>query len=125
MSNSPSVTTTSMNVADSPAVREAQLKPTDTTPGTIESANPETNQGYGTQSQPAPIVVKETDSRVLQGSHGIGDHRTSGDSVKPAMDRIANPPNPREPVGQFPLSGKQAPAPAPESFLGAEGSDQS
>lgn len=48
----------------------------------------------------------------------------SGDFAKASVDRIANAGGPREQVGQFPLSSKTPAAPAPESFLGAEGSDQ-
>jgi len=101
---SPSPTTTSMNVADSPAVREPiqsnampdpaaseGQKPLAPVPGTVGI-----NSGLScTDWQVRPITVQPVDRKTITGSTP-GDFRKSGDSAKSAMDQIANPPGPRE-----------------------------
>ena len=74
--------------------------------------------GMAVGSQVVVGAVKPVDSKTLGGSYP-GDHR-----AKAAPAVLPNNPGPREAVGQAPLSGKQAASSKPESFLGAEGSDQ-
>jgi hypothetical protein len=70
----------------------------------------------------SPVTVgpiRPVDRKTLAGS-------TPGDFRSGNVDHVVLPdnPGPREPKGQAPLSGKQAAATAPESFVGAEGTDQ-
>jgi hypothetical protein len=50
--------------------------------------------------------------------------RSVGDVARASLDKAADNGGPRSSVGQFPLSGRTPAASAPQSFIGAEGSDQ-
>ena len=52
------------------------------------------NSGMSVTSQVPNPIARPVDSKTVQGSYP-GDHRFGGDSVKPSMDKIANPPGPR------------------------------
>lgn len=130
MANSPSSTSTSMNVADTPASRTAIGREIPDSPAALAAASParltaepskdSINSGLTCGSQIPMITVKETDSTVITGSHkGAPSERRTV-----STDEFKTQGGPRSQVGQFPLSGKQASTPAAPSFTGAEGSDQ-
>lgn len=96
------------------------LQPGSKSPAQTDQAT----DGTGAESVTGvPVInVKPVDRRTLQGS-------TPGDFRAPASTSditafAKDAPGPRDAVGQFPLSGKQAAASAPVTFIGAEGSDQ-
>ena len=65
------------------------------------------NGGMGVSSV-VPVSVKPVDRKTITGSYS-GDSRADYSSASDAaISKIANPPNPRERVGQFPL-GKNTP----------------
>jgi hypothetical protein len=68
--------------------RQAEPANADQYSGTARSA-------MGVSTQVGPIVVKPVGHNALEGSHK-GDYRRSGDTAKASMDKIANPPAPRE-----------------------------
>jgi len=78
----------------------------------------------GQNSEVTPINVKLVDGKEMGASYRDRNVTKSGDFAKASVDRIANADGPRSAVEQFPLSSKTPAASAPESFLGAEGSDQ-
>jgi hypothetical protein len=66
---------------------------------------------------PVAVGVKPVDRKTLEGSTP-GDFRVHGDYAKAALDRASDNGGPRQPVGQFPLSGR-TPAPSTaQSFPG-------
>lgn len=67
------------------------------------------------QYQPAPIAVKQVDHIALEGSNK-GDHR-----AKAAPAVLPKQPNPREQMGQFPLSGRTPATSAPITTDDLEG----
>jgi len=69
------------------------------------------------QYQPSPITVNQVDHNALEGSNK-GEHRSGN------VDRVPAPPqpSPRQPMSQYPLSGRQSAAPAPE-LSDTEGSE--
>lgn len=73
----------------------------------------------GTQnSEVRPVVVKQTDHLTLCGSNP-GDHRAP--ALAADITAFAkNSPNPRENVGQFPLSARTPAAPAPITTVDSE-----
>lgn len=71
---------------------------------------------YMTVGSDIPVTVKQTDYKNLRTGE---DHRTTG-----APAAMPNQPGPREGMGQFNDNSKLPAGSKPESFLGAEGSDQ-
>jgi hypothetical protein len=50
--------------------------------------------------------ARQVDHKVIEGSNGAGsDYRVHGDWAKASLDKAADNGGPRQPVGQFPLSG--------------------
>jgi len=111
-----SCTTTGMQVHDTRNNRiatQADAEASAAAQGKKFVANPELSP-LGEAFQPAPIVVKQVDHLTLAGSNR-GDHRAG---VAPAV--MPNQPNPRENVGQFPLSARTPAAPAPITTVDSE-----
>lgn len=79
-------------------------------PGSTGVDNTTSGMSVGSQVTVGPI--KPVDRKTIIGSTP-GDFRSQ---AAPAV--LPNNAGPRESMGQFPLSGKQASAPAPESFPG-------
>jgi hypothetical protein len=101
MSNSPSPVTTSMNVNDTPAVREPLQ--TDALPNVASEGQPSRNAGAngGTinsglavtpNSAVSPVTVKQTGYKTITGSNA-GDHRTpnTGATTTDAFKNQAGP----------------------------------
>lgn len=113
---STSSVTSSMNVADSPAARAATVTAIPAPAaiegqklrGAVGTDNVTSGMSVGSQL-PAPVATQTDHKNLVSGA----DFRKGGDYAKAAMDKIANPPNPREQMGQFPLSGRTPAAPAP------------
>ncbi len=111
MSNSPSSTTTSMNVADTPAARIAIGREIPDSPASLAAASPakltpspstdSINGGMSVGSQlPAPVAVP-VDANHLEGSNK-GDHRVPAkDGVTAALAQAADNGGPRQSAGQF------------------------
>lgn len=82
------------------------------------------NSGFNVGSQVNVGTVKPVDHKTIEGSTP-GDFRSNpGDVAATSVASATDNGGPRSQVGQFPLSGKQAPTPAPESFLGADSIEQ-
>lgn len=99
MSNSKtSSTTSSMNVADSPAARAAigrEKVGILSSPARLTPAAPDASGMGGAQNSQVPTsVIKRVDCTVLAGS-GTTSSDSCGDVVKAAMDKIANAGGPR------------------------------
>jgi hypothetical protein len=94
-----SVVTSSMNVSDTPATRvqigrEATISDQGRKPQAGSTSTTDSPVTVGSQVNVGP--TRPVDRRTIEGSTP-GDHRaTPGDVVKATMDKIANPPSPRE-----------------------------
>ncbi len=113
MSNSPSSTTTSMNVADTPAVRTAIGREIPDTPQSLAAASPakltaepskdSINSGMTCGSQlPAP-AAKPVDANHLEGSNK-GDHRAPNTGTG-VTDQFKNQAGPRGETTDTPEAG--------------------
>ncbi len=83
--------------------------PVPANPGLVNSGS--INSGLACGSQVSPCVIKPVDRRTIEGSTP-GDFRAPNLPVDITAP-VKNPPNPRERVGQFPLSSRTPAAPAP------------
>lgn len=93
-----------------------------------EPANADRNSmGVTAQLPDLGAEVRPVDRRTLEGSYNgqtknfdeVGDVAAASLAQASGSDKC-----PRCPVGQFPLSGKQAPTSAPQSFEGADAIEQ-
>lgn len=111
MSNSPSSTSSSMNIADTPAAHTPIGRPIPDNPQSLaavapgrltpEAASSSINSGMACNQPSAlsPIIVKPVDSKSLQGSYP-GDHRAPAN--KDDITAFAkNSPGPRESAPQY------------------------
>ncbi len=99
-----SCTTTGLAVGDNEAARtpiQSNADPNAASdgvkPASRYAGKPGVNSGIAAEqnSQLRPVTVQPVDRKTITGSTP-GDFRKAGDSAKPAMDRITNPPGPRE-----------------------------
>lgn len=113
MSNSPSSTTSSMNIADRPASRIAIGREIPDNPASLAAASPaklpgdpasdSINSGFTVSSQvPAP-AAKYVDANHLEGSNK-GDHRAPANKADLTAP-FKNSPGPRDAARQFQNSG--------------------
>ena len=124
-----STVTSSMDVSDSPSTRiplgrDVMDRSNPSQPaiagGSTLAKEPSSNINSGmsvTSQIPIPVAPRVDQKDLVSGK----DSRVSGDYAKAAMDVIANPPNPREQMGQFPLSGRQVAPSKPVSTENDEG----
>ena len=103
-----SCTTTNLAVGDSENTRIPALTATPS-PATVEAQGVKPlkrdSQGnsYSVGSQVTVGPIKEVDSRVLIGSHGVGDHRIVAQPAK-----LPSNPDPRSGMTQAPFSKFQS-----------------
>jgi hypothetical protein len=95
-----SSTTSSMNVADTPATRAQIGREIPDSPASLAAVAPAklttdpATSPYTVGSQVTVGPIKPVDRKTITGSYP-GDSRSSGDTAKATMDAIANPPAPR------------------------------
>ncbi len=120
-----SCTTTGLSVGDTEGSRTPLQADAMPNPATSEGQKPLApkpgavgiNVGMTTAAQVNVGPIKPVDRRTLAGSTP-GDFRKGGDYAAAAMQRIANPPAPREQMGEAKMRSSKLDSPAPASFPG-------
>lgn len=104
------------NNADGGAASEGVAIPAAKYAGNVDSTM--SGVAANQNSQLRPVTVKPVDRKTITGSTP-GDFRVSGDYAKAAMDKIVNPPGPREQMrGQQTQKAYSEDGKAFESFPG-------
>jgi len=97
------------NAADGFKTQPDAVNPGSKTPeGVVAQSNGNSTSpvtsGLTTASQVSPLAVKETDSRVLQGSHGVGNH-VENEGVDFSTASLRSQKGPRGETTQTPNAG--------------------